>query len=237
MVLKPDRTGRFNRRPVFYPVRFSKKTENLEKIVKNRKPTVQKTANRHGWTGYGPILGFPKLTVLKLKTTKSHSFQPFLSLPLTLNLNLNLTLIGLDLDLRRSWSRTNKRVEVLTSEETRSTMERRKQHQRTSWWCPLKPLFDVTVEVVYKWWSSWRDKLDLGSMCVRERDDVKLSKKWTLNKRRRNKRRRRLLLKDLATCFGFNFLFIPHISWLALDACHANVTMWSHILLSVPPLK
>ena len=55
-----------------------------------------KTANRHGWTSYGLVLGFPKLTVLMPKTTKSqsksHSFQPFLSLPLTLNLNLNLNL-------------------------------------------------------------------------------------------------------------------------------------------------
>jgi hypothetical protein len=35
----------------------------------------------------------------------------------------------------------------------------------------------------------------------------------------------------------FYFLFIPHISWLALAACYANVTIWSHIVLSVPPLK
>ncbi len=34
--------------------------------------------------------------------------------------------------------------------------------------------FDVTVEVAYKWWSSWREKLDLGSMCGWERETVKV---------------------------------------------------------------
>jgi hypothetical protein len=43
----------------------------------SQKPEINgstvKTANRHGWIGYGPVLGFPKLTVLKPKTTKSQS--------------------------------------------------------------------------------------------------------------------------------------------------------------------
>ena len=138
--------------------------KNSQKLETN--DSTVKTANWHGWTGYGPVLGFPKLTVLKPKTTKSQSQSQSHS--------LTFTLIGFDLDLRRSLSHTDKRVEVLTSKETRSTLERRKQRQRTSWRCPLKPLFDVTVEVAYKWRSSWREKLDLGSMCMCERETVKV---------------------------------------------------------------
>ena len=149
MVLKtgPDRSVQLGTGVLFGSV--------LQKNWKFRKSSQKpetdgstvKTANRHGWTGYGPVLGFPKLTVLKPKTTKSQSkSKPVLTLEET-----------------RS-----------TLERMKSTLERRKQRWRTSWQCPLKPLFDVTMEVAYKWRSSWREKLDLGSMCVWGRETVKV---------------------------------------------------------------
>ena len=127
-----------------------------------------KTANRHGWTGYGPVLGFPKLTVLKPKTiwepsttapSKTHRNSPYLSPKLT-----------------------------VTPHHPKLTVT------------PHHPKLTV--------------KLDLGSMCVceRERDGegVKLSKKWIKETKKtkttciKNKRDEEDEDEDYSRCMDLN---------------------------------